>query len=39
MTHVFEPASILELSESWADLVPAAYYKMVMDLDIWETTK
>ena len=28
-----------KLGESWADLVPAAYYKMVMDLDIWETTK
>ena len=39
MTHVLEPASMPKLGESWADLVPAAYYKMVMDLDIWETTK
>ena len=39
MTHVLEPSSMPKLSESWADLVPAAYYKMVMDLDIWETTK
>ncbi|RJU89440.1 MAG: hypothetical protein DWC07_06080 [Candidatus Poseidoniales archaeon] len=39
MTHVLEPASMPKLSESWADLVPAAYYKMVRDTEIWETNK
>lgn len=39
MTHVLEPSSMPKLSESWADLVPAAYYKMVRDTEIWETNK
>lgn len=36
---MLEPASMPKLSESWADLVPAAYYKMVRDTEIWETNK
>lgn len=39
LTHVLEPSSMPKLGESWADLAPAAYYKMVRDTEIWETNK
>ncbi len=39
VAHLHEPASPLGMVEPWADFAVTAYFKMVHDLEIWETYK